>query len=217
MLGDSIRRRSGRRARPRTGREAGVSPGWRLALVTAGLAVVGFFAAYLFATLVIYPRAEALGEAVEVPDVLGLQVDEARERLRNVGLSVAETVPVPDADENEGRIVAQSPLAGQALRPGAGLRLAVSAGPPRLRVPNLLGFEESAAVAILERAGFHVERSREIAEEPAGRVARVQPAPGSELAIPATVLLAISTGPPDEVSEDTLPAAAADRVPESPR
>lgn len=216
MLGDSIRRRSGRR-RPRTGGEPGMSPGWRLALVTAGLAVAGFFAAYLFATLVIYPRAEALGEAVEVPDVLGLQVDEARERLRNVGLSVAETVPVPDADEAEGRIVAQSPLAGQALRPGAGLRLAVSAGPPRLRVPNLLGFEEAAAVAILERAGFHVERSREIAEEPAGRVARVQPAPGSELAIPATVLLAISTGPPDEVTEDTLPAATADRVPESPR
>lgn len=183
-----------------------MSPGVRLALIAAGLAVAGFLAAYLFATFVIYPPGEALGEAVEVPDVLGLQVDEARERLRNAGLSVAETVPVPDADENEGSIVAQSPLAGQALRPGAGLRLAVSAGAPRLRVPNLLGFEEATAVAILERAGFHVERSRQIAEEPAGRVARVQPAPGSELAIPATVLLVISTGPPDEVTEDTLPA-----------
>ncbi len=206
MLGDSIRRRSGRRGRPPTAGGAGMSPGLRLALIAAGLAVAGFLAAYLFATFVIYPPAEALGEAVEVPDVVGLQVDEARERLRNAGLSVAETVPVPDADENEGSIVAQSPLAGQALRPGAGLRLAVSAGAPRLRVPNLLGFEEVAAVAILERAGFHVESSRQIAEEPAGRVARVQPAPGSELAIPATVLLVISTGPPDEVTEDTLPA-----------
>lgn len=220
ILGDSIRRRSGRRGRPPAAGGADMSPGLRLALIAAGLAVAGFLAAYLFATFVIYPPAEALGEAVEVPDLLGLQVDEARERLRNAGLSVAETVPVPDADENEGRIVAQSPLAGQALRPGAGLRLAVSAGPPRLRVPNLLGFEEAGAVAILERAGFHVERSREIAEEPAGRVARVQPAPGSELAIPATVLLVISTGPPDEVTEDTLPApggAGGDRGAGAPR
>jgi serine/threonine-protein kinase len=173
--------------------------------VTVVLALAGFLGAYLFATFVIYPPAEALGEAIEVPDLVGMTADEAREVLRNAGLSVEEEVPIPDADERRGRIVAQNPLAGQALRPGAGVRLAISAGPPRLRVPNLLGFEEETAVAVLERAGFRVERSREIAEELEGRVARIQPAPGSEQEIPATVVLVISTGPPDEVTEDTTP------------
>ena len=214
MLGDSIRRRTGRsRRRDRrddAGGVAGLGAGPRLVLVMAGLAVGGFLAAYLFATFVLYPPAEALGESVEVPDLVDQPIDEAREILRNAGLSVAETVDVPDPSAAEGRVVAQSPLAGQALRPGAGVRLALSAGRARLRVPNLLGFEEGRALSILERAGFHVERSEEIADEPAGRVARMQPAPGSEQEIPATVVLVISTGPPDEVSEDTLAPAAQD-------
>ncbi|HSM35580.1 MAG TPA: PASTA domain-containing protein [Longimicrobiales bacterium] len=203
ILGDSIRRRSGRRARPRDESGTGLGPRARLALVTVAIAIAGFFAAYLFATFVLYPPSEALGEAIEVPDLVGMSVEEAREVLRNAGLAVDDEVPIPDADRTRGGIVAQSPLGGQALRPGGGVRLAVSAGPPRLRVPNLLGFEEATAVAVLERAGFQVERSREIADEPAGRVARIQPAPGSEQEIPATIVLIISTGPPDQVTEDT--------------
>lgn len=223
MLGDSIRRRTGRSGRTGRGSPDGagtrLAAGARLALITAGLAVAGFGAAYLLATFILYPPGEALGAVVEVPDLLGEPIDEAREILRNAGLSVAETTDVPDPTEAEGRVVAQSPLAGQALRPGAGVRLALSAGPARLRVPNLLGFEEATALAILERAGFRVERSEEIADEPAGRVARIQPAPGSEQEIPATVVLVISTGPPDEVSEDSLAADAPPdpgRAPDAP-
>jgi beta-lactam-binding protein with PASTA domain len=203
ILGDSIRRRSGRRARPRDASRTGLGPRVRLALITVASAIAGFFGAYLFATFVLYPPSEALGEAIEVPDLVGMSVDEAREMLRGAGLAIDDEVPIPDSDRTRGLIVAQSPLGGQALRPGAGVRLAVSAGPPRLRVPNLLGFEEATAVAVLERAGFHVERSREIADEPEGRVARIQPAPGSEQEIPATIVLIISTGPPDQVTEDT--------------
>lgn len=209
MLGDSIRRRSGRSGRvPRTKRDPDDGPGLgsrvRAVLLTVGLSVLGFFAAYLFATLVLYPPAEALGEAIEVPGLVGNTVEDARQRLRGVGLTLEEAAEIPDGTLSEGVIVAQTPLAGQALRPGAAIQVAVSAGPPRVRVPNLLGFEQGAAVAILQRAGFTVERSEEIADEPPGRVARIQPAPGSELRVPATVLLVISSGPPDAVEEDSL-------------
>ncbi|MEN8375818.1 MAG: PASTA domain-containing protein [Gemmatimonadota bacterium] len=189
----------------------------RLAGIVGGAAIVAFAAAYLFASFVLYPPAEAFGLSVEVPDLYDATAAEARELVRGAGLTVGETVEVADPAAKEGRVVAQSPLPGQALRPGGEVRLAISAGPARVRIPNLLGFEEGAAVAVLERAGFHVERSHEIDDEPAGRIARMQPAPGTERELPATVVLVVSSGPPGAVPEDTAAGDAGAAAGEEPR
>lgn len=53
---------------------------------------------------------------VTVPDVVGLSLDEARERLNTVGLNRLRTTPTPDV-LNSAVVVAQSPMPGSTMAP----------------------------------------------------------------------------------------------------
>ena len=62
--------------------------------------------------------------------------------------------------------------------------------------------------------GFEVEQRLEESESPAGTVIRIEPAPGTELTVPAPLVLIVSSGPPalpvdslapELVPPDTLP------------
>jgi beta-lactam-binding protein with PASTA domain len=117
---------------------------------------------------------------VDVPDVVGGTVADARRQLRSLGLTV--TVVQVRSDEPAGTVVRQSPRAGAALRKGAAVRLAVSTGPQTLDVPNVTGLDEGSARSELEGAGFAVrvvdqattdpsEDGVVLAQEPAGETA----------------------------------------------
>jgi serine/threonine-protein kinase len=109
-----------------------------------------------------------------------------------------------------GRVIAQSPLAGQQLRRGAGVRVAISAGRPRAIVPNVLGFLAERAQSMVQRSGFNVTTVTEQHPTSVGRVIRSDPQPGEERELPFTVTLVISVGlptpPPDTTIIDTLRA-----------
>lgn len=218
MLGDSIRRRRGRRppgsaqdAWEEQRREQGTSggddgPGWprRLAL-GAALLVVFFGIGWLVATRVLYPPIDAGGDHVAAPDVSGLPVDEARIRLESAGLRLGEMVDLPHPEAPAGRVVAQTPLAGQGLRPGASVDVGVSAGAPRLRIPDLVGFPGETARRVLEAAGAEVTARQSEDPAPQGRVLAIDPEPGTEHELPLAVTLVVSTGPPpDSLGLDSL-------------
>ena len=95
-----------------------------------------------------------------------------------------------------GQVVAQSPVPGQQLRPGATVDLVLSGGPPALGVPSVEGLGASSARTLLEEAGFDVAVQQVPAQVPAGAVSRTDPPPGTALTLPATVTLFVSLGPP---------------------
>ncbi|HEX6558401.1 MAG TPA: PASTA domain-containing protein, partial [Longimicrobiales bacterium] len=103
-----------------------------------------------------------------------------------------------------GVIIAQSPLPGQQLRTAGAVRLAISAGKPRVAVPNVIGFTLERATSVLASIGFQVEPREEQSDQPAGTVIRVSPPAGTELITPARVTLVISSGPPP-APPDTAP------------
>ena len=203
MLGDSLRRHQGERRKP-----AKRSMGRRLLIGIPLALVVPFAIGYLVAILLIFPPREISAAGVVVPDLTGRSEADAGRELSALGLALLEVSEQPHPDISAGRVIAQSPLAGQQLRSGAGVRVALSAGPPRAIVPNVLGFMAERAQSMVQRSGFTVTTQTQESTSPVGRVIRSDPMPGEERELPATVTLFISAGlptpPPDTAVIDTL-------------
>ncbi|MEF3121470.1 Stk1 family PASTA domain-containing Ser/Thr kinase [Kocuria flava] len=101
-------------------------------------------------------------EQVVAPDVVGMGVEEAGDRLADAGLQPGERTEVP-SDAAAGTVVGQEPAAGTAVARGESVLLAVSAGPRAQEAPGVLGSPVADAVRELEVAGWPV-----VVEEPLG-------------------------------------------------
>ncbi|MDQ3935628.1 MAG: PASTA domain-containing protein [Actinomycetota bacterium] len=139
-------------------------------------------------------------EQVEVPDVVGLDVDEARAELTDAGLRpIVNTV---ESDEPEDQVTGQNPGEGTQVDKGSRVTLTVSKGRDEVPVPNVEGDDEAEARATLEAAGFEVS----VQEEPApveeeGTVVRQRPSSGRR---PRGSTITIWIGVPEE--EEAPPA-----------
>jgi eukaryotic-like serine/threonine-protein kinase len=203
MLGESVRRRQAPGKRPR--RSNGRRNPWRTLLWAVPLAaLLPFVVGYLLAVYVIFPPEQAGDGGVPVPALAGMTLTDARAELAVAGLGSVDVTELPHPTAPSGVVVAQSPLPGQQLRPGAGVRLAVSRGLPRVRVPDVQGFGADRAAALLRTSGFQVARETQESPVPEGRVIATEPAGGQEVALPATVMVWVSSGLPVMVP-DTLP------------
>jgi len=120
----------------------GVSAGVALlisAFVTVGLNLPGF--------LFNRPR--------EIPDLVGMNIEEAEERVAKDRFLILETGEEP-SERSEGEILKQSPDAGTKLTPGDVIRVTVSRGRPAEEVPLLRGMELMQATQTLQAAGLVV-------------------------------------------------------------
>lgn len=124
---------------------------------------------------------------IDVPNLVGLSVDEARQQLEGRGL-VAATEQVPN-DAPQGQVVGQDPAPGSGAEPGGTVTLQVSNGPPTTPVPDVMGRPCNQAVAALQQAGFTV---RLLGDQ--GRVAFQNPSPGTGLPPGAEVSLVCTPG-----------------------
>jgi serine/threonine-protein kinase len=116
---------------------------------------------------------------IDVPDVVGGSIADARRQLRSLGLTA--TVARVRSDEPAGTVVRQSPGAGAEVRKGASVRLQVSTGPQTLDVPDVTGLDEDSARSELEGAGFEVRVVDQETTDPAedGVVLAQEPAGGT--------------------------------------
>lgn len=209
MLGESVRRRQKPGKPPR---EPGSRSRWRPLLLALPIALVLPFAlGYLLAVYVIFPpTTEMAGSGITVPALIGRSAVDAQRELAAAGLGELQPSELPHPTAPPGQVVAQSPLPGQQLRPGVPVRVALSAGQPRIVVPDVQGYSAERADAMLRRAGFSVQTAEQQSPQAAGRVLGTDPAPGQVLLLPASIMLIISSGPPlpepDTLPPDTVPA-----------
>ena len=91
-------------------------------------------------------------EQVDVPNVVGQDVDEATTTLEKAGFEV-DTVE-EDSAESEGQVLKQSPASGGKADDGSTVKLTVASG--QNEVPDVTGLKESDARSELEEAGFRV-------------------------------------------------------------
>lgn len=220
-LGDSLGRRRGRRRSTKAPPEGGVEGGeqstrlggapgnWlegrslfprlrgrNLFLGVAGLALLGWVFGYGFATRVLFPAPPPPGDLFEVPDLKGMGLASASERLAGVGLELGTVDSLQHPSVPAGLVLGQSPLPGQLSRPVNPVRVSISTGPQARSVPDVRGLTEERARIVLETSGFVLDLDTMESEEPRGRVVSVSPAPGAMVALPSEVRVRVSAGPP---------------------
>lgn len=196
-------RRARKARRPRKG---GTFP-LKLIGMVLGALVLTFVVSYVVTVRILFPPLPEPETGIVVPGLLGLSASDAEDRLRQIQLRLVEITEVAHPTEPAGSIVAQTPLAGQQLRELGAVRVAISTGPPRMPVPNVIGFSAERATSALAAVGFAVDRQIVDSGEVAGTVVRTIPSAGSEVQVPGRVVIFVSSGPPRELPDDSLAAA----------
>lgn len=198
-LGGSLKRRRGRRVRTGAGLgnrvTSGGGTGQKLMLTVASLVLVGWLFGYVVSTRVLFPLPPRPGDLFEVPDVRGLGVASAQERLAGAGLSLGTVDSLLHPSVPSSLILGQGPLPGQIAQLSTEVRVTVSLGPQTGSVPDVVNLNEDRARTILETSGFLVAIDTAASELPRGSVITVLPPPDSVVALPVEARLLVSTGP----------------------
>ena len=135
--------------------------------------MVLIIAGSIFATLVIVfaaiffliPNITGTKE-VKVPDIAEMTVEEAKEKLEDVGLEVtSEDIEQPNEEIEEGHVIKTSPAIGRSVKKGAKIQLYVSTGTDKVEIENYVGQNYYEVEAKLKAAGLDVIReTREYSE-----------------------------------------------------
>ncbi|MET7456362.1 Stk1 family PASTA domain-containing Ser/Thr kinase [Streptomyces sp. NPDC005574] len=100
------------------------------------------------------------GSPVDVPDVTGESLDEARADLDEAGLKVKVSAEQVTSEFDKGQVARQTPGDGAEAAEGDTVTLTLSKGPEMVEVPDVVGDSVDDAKSALEDAGFEVDESR---------------------------------------------------------
>ena len=132
---------------------------------------------------------------VRVPSVQGLEIEKAKQAIRNAQLRVGPINRRYDADVPVDLLIGLKP--DEAMLPeGSKVTLIVSKGPRPVPIPDVRGMSEEKAGNVLDGNGFEVvvEEMFSSNVDP-GDVIRTDPATGAEVQPGETVVITISLGP----------------------
>ncbi|MFL5880746.1 MAG: PASTA domain-containing protein, partial [Actinomycetota bacterium] len=141
-------------------------------------------------TVVIQP---SLG--IVLPDLAGRPADAATGRLDELDIRF-EKEPATSVDVPKGAVIQTRPDQGTVLKADDVVTVVVSAGKPKVEVPDVAGRRAEAAEAALADAHLKVRPERVFADDvPEGRAVSTDPGSGSEVPWGSAVVLRVSKGP----------------------
>jgi beta-lactam-binding protein with PASTA domain len=153
-----------------------------------------FAAANVFSQLIL--RAEL----INVPDLSGRSLEEARTLLASKKIIVSIQEFRFDGRVERGRIVSQDPAKGSRLKPRRTVRVIVSRGNEQMAVPSVVGRSLEQAVPLLKTSGLRRGRISQIhtPRAAAGRILAQNPPPGDVADKTSTVDILVSRGEAEE-------------------
>ncbi|MBN1172382.1 MAG: Stk1 family PASTA domain-containing Ser/Thr kinase [Micromonosporaceae bacterium] len=92
---------------------------------------------------------------ISVPSVIGLNVNQARQELTKLGLTVQ--VQQQDGTQPKDQVISQDPVEGAGVEQGANVTLFVSNGPPKITIPDVTGLSADDATKQLQALGLQVQ------------------------------------------------------------
>lgn len=134
---------------------------------------------------------------VRVPDLHARTPSEARRLAEQDGLNAQVDRQYYSATVPEGRVVSQTPAAGSVVRRGWSLSLAVSLGPQRVTIPQVVGQSARAAGITLEQRGLDIAVSEvNVPGASPGQVlAQDPPSNATDVAVPKVSLIVAAEEP----------------------
>ncbi|MFJ3421370.1 Stk1 family PASTA domain-containing Ser/Thr kinase [Streptomyces sp. NPDC086082] len=100
------------------------------------------------------------GGAVDVPDVTGEDLEDAKADLQEAGLTVKVAATQVTSEYDAGQVARQTPAGDSQAAEGDTVTLTLSKGPEMVEVPSVVGASVDAATKLLEQSGFEVKEDR---------------------------------------------------------
>ncbi|MFW6022484.1 MAG: Stk1 family PASTA domain-containing Ser/Thr kinase [Halanaerobiaceae bacterium] len=161
-------------------------------------AIIIFIIILLSLGVVIFYRNYVDVPIVVVPDIIGMNLEEAEKEADQVGLQLEdekEWVNHPEIEE--GLIISQYPIGGERIRQTRTIQVTVSQGPATSTVPDLKGLTEREAQIILENNQLstgNIEKTYS-SEYTKGTIISQKPEAGQEIGVDNSIELTVSRGP----------------------
>ncbi len=159
------------------------------------LVIIAAIILFLSTVNLLMPILVNRGKEVTVPDLIGMNKDDAIMTINRLGLKTGEIRSVFNQEIPPGRVAAQNPRPGRRVKIGREVDLDISSGAATVQIPNLEGLPLTSAITTLERLGFTVVRVESIRATafPAGRVVATSPPFGSDARRGSEIVITVST------------------------
>lgn len=173
------------------------------AIISSVIVIFGLL--YAFASLMgITDILFAGAKKIEIPDVVGMQFDEAVETYTENGFNIVIGEEI-ESDEEAGNILEQSPKAGEKVKKSDEIIITVdiSSGEEEIVLESYLKYTDQRDVELkIKELGLEAEFLEEKSEEiPEGAIIRQVPRAGMSVKKGETVTFYVSSGPPESTEE----------------
>jgi eukaryotic-like serine/threonine-protein kinase len=159
------------------------------------VAIIGLVIFFLFDS-VLMPFYVQKGKITKVPDVIGLSLEEAKQKIKEAGLDPKEAEYKSDKRFKIGTVTMQNPVADSEVKRNRGVYLTISGGEELVEVPNLKGKSVREAVFNLEKNNLKLgtilyEPSEEVF---ANTIIRQEVLPGAKIRSGNIINVTVSQG-----------------------
>ena len=120
------------------------------------LIALAAFAGIIFGSIAIIRQTFS---TVKVPDVMGLDIDEAAKILKQAGLTETHKA-MPNDQVEQNLVYLQNPEAETTIRKGDAVILVISSGPVPFEMPDVVGMTADEATAQLQTKNMKITRDR---------------------------------------------------------
>lgn len=177
-------------------------------LVVAGILVL--VGAILIGRVIFTPTSD--DGQIKAPNLVGSTVEQAEKLAARTDVTVKVGAEEPCEEQEKGEICSQDPAADALMDKDGTVTVVVSAGAPKIEIPNVLEKSEDGAREELEKKGFTVNVTTEESEKTEGTVIEQDPKGGAKAEEGAEITITVAmqtTDPMPDVRTRQYDAAVA--------
>jgi eukaryotic-like serine/threonine-protein kinase len=141
---------------------------------------------------------------VRIPDISGMELEEAIAKLEASGLKAGEEEEIPDDEIEEGRVIKTSPEAESTVKENTSVKIFVSTGKEKIELEDYVDRSFDDVSPLLEDINFKDINTTEVFDDSeAGTILSQEPEAGQEIIPDETILIfEVSKGPEPIVLRD---------------
>ncbi|MEH7492939.1 Stk1 family PASTA domain-containing Ser/Thr kinase [Neobacillus niacini] len=141
---------------------------------------------------------------VRIPDISGMELEEAIAKLEASGLKAGEEEEIPDDEIEEGRVIKTSPDAESTVKENTSVKIFVSTGKEKIELEDYVDRSFDDVRPLLEDINFKDINTTEVFDDSeAGTILSQEPEAGQEIIPDETILIfEVSKGPEPIVLRD---------------
>ncbi len=124
------------------------------------VAFLGLLSGFLFVM-----GSSIFGEEIVVPDIVGMDIQEANEELDKLGLEMNVIDRQYNDEYNKDQIISQDPAEGRKVKEGREIKIILSKGQELFQVPSVVGQKLSDASISLTNEGLNTGKVEEIYDD----------------------------------------------------